>query len=220
MSLQADTPEQLQTDNSKVDGKPKDQSNPPPYPVTPASSVAIDIPVNPKPPTPSDADQPLPPLSTLHAQLKEISVKYICCNRQIIAAREALRKDCNVFKPKSQRRALTSTKKLQPTLAGLVNALADLDGVQWVESLFKPFQRSTASDIGKVLQDLDSFAGEVNKFSEYSRFFAFHGELVWKDATQLIGPQAPDVTYLLQACERLERRVKGVNTLLTGEIKK
>src|ERR1700734_3518371 len=106
MSLQADTPEQLQTDNSKVDGKPKDQSNPPPYPVTPASSVAIDVPVNPEPPTPSDADQPLPSLSTLHAQLKEIAEKYICCHRQIVAAGQVLRKDFDIgFK--SRQRVLT-----------------------------------------------------------------------------------------------------------------
>jgi hypothetical protein len=104
-------------------------------------------------------------------------------------------------------------------LLKLVNALAELDKIQWMEILFKPFQRSTASDIGKVLQDLDSFAGEVNKFLEYLRFLAFHAELAWKDATQLIGPQAPDAIYLEQACRRLERRIKGVNTLLTGEAK-
>jgi hypothetical protein len=265
MSPQAKNPKQLQTDSGKVDGKQKeqptsrkskDQSNPPPYPVIPAPSAVIDISVNPKPPTPSDADQPLPSLPTLHAQLKEIAQKYRCCYRQIIAAREVLRKDFDVKRTSQQRaltstkkleptllklvktlaaagevlrkdfgvkrksqRVLTSTEKLEPTLGRLVNALTDLDKVQWKGFLFEPLQRNTASDIGKVLQDLDSFVGEVNKFLEYLRFLAFHAELVWKDAAQLIGPQAPDAIYLQQVCQRLEGRVKGVNTLLTGEAK-
>jgi hypothetical protein len=220
MSLQADNPKQLQTDSSKVDSGPKEQPtfqksndhpNPPPYPIIPASSV----PVNPEPPTLSDADQPLPSLSTLHAQLKKIAEKYICCHRQIVAAGQVLRKDFDIgFK--SRRRVLTFIK-LEPTLLKLINALTELDEIQWTEFPFKPLQRSTTSDIGKVLQDLDSFAGEVNKLLEYLRFLAFHAELVWKDATQLIGPQAPDAIYLQQVCQRLKRRVKGVNTLLTGE---
>lgn len=225
------TGQQLQTNSSEVDGRPKelptfreskdycrisDQSSPPPYPVIPAPSVVIDIPVNPEPPTPPNADQPLPSLSTLHAKLGEIVQKYTCCYRQIIAAEEVLGNDFDVTF-KSQQRVLTSTKKLKPTLFKLGKALTELERVQWKESIFEPFQTSTTSDVGKVLQDLDSFAGEVVKLSEYLRFFAFHAELVWEDATQLIGPQAPDAKYLQQVCARLERRVKGVNLLVTGE---
>ena len=195
-----------------------DQSNPPPYPVIPAPSVVIDIPVNPEPPTPPDADQPLPSLSTLHAKLGEIVQKYTCCYRQIIAAEEVLGNGFDVTF-KSQQRVLTSTKKLKPTLFKLGKALTELERVQWKESIFEPFQTSTTSDVGKVLQDLDSFAGEVVKLSEYLRFFAFHAELVWEDATQVIGPQAPDAKYLQQVCARLQRRVKGVNLLVTGEAK-
>ena len=96
----------------------------------------------------------------------------------------------------------------------LVEALAGLERVKWEAPIFEPLQRSTISDIGKVLQDLDSFSGEVDKLSEYLRFLAFHAELA--DATQLTGPQAPDSIYLLQVCKRLERRVKGVKMLVIG----
>lgn len=219
------TGQQLQTNDSKVDGRPKelpmfresndhcspDQSSPPPYLVISAPSVAIDIPVNPELPTPPDADQPLPSLSTLHTKLEEITNKYACCHLQILAAEEVLGNDFD-FTRKSQRRGQTSTEELEIALLDLVEALAGLERVKWEAPIFEPLQRSTISDIGKVLQDLDSFVGEVDKLSEYLRFLAFHVE----DATQLTGPQAPDAIYLLQVCKRLERRVKGVEILVTG----
>jgi hypothetical protein len=223
--------QRLQTNGSKVDGRPKelpmfresndrckipDQSSPPPYLVISAPSAAIDIPVNPEPPTPPDADQPLPSLSTLHAKLGEIIKKYTCYYLQILAAEEVLGNDFDVTR-KSQQRGQTSTEELEAVLLELGKALTELERVKWEAPTFEPLQRSIISDVGKVLQDLDSFAGKVDELSEYLRFLAFRAELVWEDATHLTGPQAPDAIYLLQVCKRLERRVKGVKILVTGD---
>jgi hypothetical protein len=198
-------------------GSPISQG-PPPYLVTTAPAVVIDIPVNPEPLTPRDADQPLPSLSALHPRLEDIIKKYKCCHFQILAAEEVLGNDFKVTRKRRQR-GQTSTEELETALLELGKALAELERVQWEEPIFEPLPRSTASDVGKVLQDLDSFAGEVDKLSEYLRFLAFHAELDWEDATQLTGPQGPDAIHLQQVYKRLEKRVKGVKILVTGNAK-
>jgi hypothetical protein len=135
-------------------------------------SAAIDVLVSPELSTPPDADQPLLPLSTLHAKLGEIVKRYACCHLQILAAEEVLGNGFDATR-KSQHRGQTSTEELGAALLELGKALAELETVKWETPIFEPLQRSTISDVGKVLQDLDSFAGKVDKalrVFEVSRF--------------------------------------------------
>jgi hypothetical protein len=83
-------------------------------------------------------------------------------------------------------------------------------------------QRTIASDVGKVLRDLDSFAGDFDKFVKHLRFLAFHSETVRGDTEEGRmgeGYRVNDAKYLQQLCKKLGRRVKGVKLLVTWKCK-
>lgn len=167
---------------------------------------------------------PLPSLSALHAELEELVETYEGFYLQMIAAEEALGGHLTRL---SRERGETAAVQVLVALSGLVVALEKLQGVEWKEAPSELMHANYACDIGRVLQDLRSAAGNMDKAVKHLRFLAFHSGITAEPAVQIpqegkmdADSRAPNAEHLKQVCKKLERRVKGVQVLVTMESRK